>query len=163
MQGSPISKSVNCVLVADKQSRTLHFPTQVLKNTKGKNIYTQTFIDHRADLNCIDFDFIKWNHLQKQCLRKPLPVNNVDQTPNSAGGIKYSTTLFIQIAEIVHEVPFHVMNCGRENLILGIPWLKEVNPTINWKLGTININESTDVTENLNKANQSTHIPPWDK
>ena len=81
MQGSPISKSVNYVLVADKQSRILHFPAQVLKNTQGKDIYTQTFINCEANLNCIDFDFIKRNHLQKQHLRKPIPVNNVDQTP----------------------------------------------------------------------------------
>ena len=64
MQGSPISKSVNYVLVADKQSRILHFPAQVLKNTQGKDIYTQTFINCEANLNCIDFDFIKRNHFR---------------------------------------------------------------------------------------------------
>lgn len=50
------------------------------------------------------------------------------------------------------------MNCGRENLIPGIPWLKEINPTINWKLRTIDINENTNITGNLNEANQSAQI-----
>jgi hypothetical protein len=29
------------------------------------------------------------------------------------------------------------MNCGKENLILGLPWLREVNPIVDWQKGTL--------------------------
>ncbi|KIJ06341.1 hypothetical protein PAXINDRAFT_92146, partial [Paxillus involutus ATCC 200175] len=29
------------------------------------------------------------------------------------------------------------MNCGKENLILGLPWLREVNPVVDWQEGTL--------------------------
>ncbi|KIJ10589.1 hypothetical protein PAXINDRAFT_85798, partial [Paxillus involutus ATCC 200175] len=32
---------------------------------------------------------------------------------------------------------FFVMNCGEKNLILRLPWLREVNPIVDWKEGTL--------------------------
>ena len=34
---------------------------------------------------------------------------------------------------------FLVTNLGKEQMILGLPWLKEYNPKINWATGTIDI------------------------
>ena len=62
----------------------------------------------------------------------------------SIGPIQHTCNLFVNIKGIAHEVTFHVMACGKENLILGLPWLKTINPTIDWQLQTIAISESTD-------------------
>ena len=50
-------------------------------------------------------------------------VNNVDGSPNEAGTIKHSVTLFIQMGGIVHKEEFHAIKCGKDNIILGLPWL----------------------------------------
>lgn len=36
------------------------------------------------------------------------------------------------------------MNCGNKNLILGLPWLKEVNPIIDWGKETLSLDEKID-------------------
>ena len=36
------------------------------------------------------------------------------------------------------------MNCGNKNLILGLPWLKEANPVINWGKETLSLNDKVD-------------------
>ena len=36
-----------------------------------------------------------------------------------------------------------VTNIGKNNLILGLPWLKENNPQINWKTGRIELTKLT--------------------
>ena len=41
-------------------------------------------------------------------------------------------------------VCFYVINRGKENVILGHPWLEAVNPIINWKKGTITIPPTKD-------------------
>ena len=39
----------------------------------------------------------------------------------------------------MQKIRFYVINGGKENAILGHPWLETVNPIINWKKGTITI------------------------
>ena len=41
------------------------------------------------------------------------------------------------------------MNLGNENVILGLPWLKDVNPSIDWVNKTISIKESLDQSQEL--------------
>ena len=35
---------------------------------------------------------------------------------------------------------FYITNLGRDQLILGYPWLQELNPQINWPMGTFDGN-----------------------
>ena len=42
------------------------------------------------------------------------------------------------------------MGCGNENIILGLPWLKKINPRIDWVTETVTIPRKTDQTEALN-------------
>ena len=36
------------------------------------------------------------------------------------------------------------MTCEKENIILGLPWLKKANPTVNWTMQTLAFNKSID-------------------
>ena len=42
------------------------------------------------------------------------------------------------------------MGCGNENIILGLPWLKKINPRIDWATETVTIPRRTNQTEALN-------------
>ena len=41
------------------------------------------------------------------------------------------------------------MNLGNKNIILGLPWLKDVNPSIDWTQKTLSIRESLDQSQGL--------------
>ena len=41
------------------------------------------------------------------------------------------------------------MNLGNKNMILGLPWLKELNPMIDWVKKSLSIKESLDQTQEL--------------
>ncbi|KIN95946.1 hypothetical protein M404DRAFT_164612, partial [Pisolithus tinctorius Marx 270] len=41
------------------------------------------------------------------------------------------------------------INCGMENIILGLPWLQENNPIVDWRMGTLSIDEKTDRSKEL--------------
>ena len=42
------------------------------------------------------------------------------------------------------------MGCGSDNIILGLPWLKKINPRIDWVTETVTIPKRSDQTEALN-------------
>lgn len=41
------------------------------------------------------------------------------------------------------EQMFLVINCGKENVILGYPWLAKTNPRIDWGKGEVTMTEET--------------------
>ncbi|KIN94959.1 hypothetical protein M404DRAFT_53469, partial [Pisolithus tinctorius Marx 270] len=41
------------------------------------------------------------------------------------------------------------INCGMENVILGLPWLQENNPVVDWRMGTLSIDKKTDRSKEL--------------
>ena len=51
---------------------------------------------------------------------------------------------------IIHREEFHAIKCGKDNLILGLPWLNCINPQINWVNKQVDIHEATNQTEEYN-------------
>ena len=74
-----------------------------------------------------------------QRLSQPLKVQNVDRSSNQGGMICHKITLYLCIAKTEEKRKFLIVNCGQENLILGLPWLQEINPLIDWTTGEVTI------------------------
>jgi hypothetical protein len=72
-----------------------------------------------------------------RALQRPIPVYNVDGTLNEAGSIKEVVDLVLRFKDHSERVPFAVTNLGKQDLILGFPWLREHNPEVNWRTGEI--------------------------
>ena len=138
-----------------KQLRVL---TYMLNTRQGKDIYTRIFIDCGADINCIDIDFAKKHKVNLRKVKKPLKINNVDGSPNDTSVVKYQAIFFFKIGMIVHQETFYMMKCGRDNLILGLPWLNKINPKINWETRHIKIDNRTDQTEGYNRARYANQL-----
>ena len=152
MQGTPKTCKISNVIVGGQQYKQIRIPSYILRTSHAQDIYTRTFINCRANINCIDYSFACRNKIPLKKLEKSLLVNNVDGLPNEVGTIKQSVTLFIQMGGIVHKEEFFAIKCGKDNIILGLPWLTRVNPMINWVNRHVNIHEATDQTEEYNLA-----------
>ena len=75
--------------------------------------------------------FIHSNFVQRHnVFSRPLPhsisVYNIDGSPNIAGSITHSTRLRVLVDEQEQWMEFLVTNIGTEDVILGLPWLREV-------------------------------------
>ena len=150
MQGTPEVCKINHVVVGGQQYRQIWIPSYILRTSHAQDIYTRTFIDCGADINCINYDFAWRNWIPLRKFKKPLLVNNVDGSPNEAGTIKHLVTLYIRMGGIVHKEEFPAIKCGKDNIILGLPWLNHINPIINWANKNVDIHEATDQTEEYN-------------
>lgn len=70
-------------------------------------------------------------------LTRELPLYNIDGTKNRAGTISQFARLRLRVGDHDKEWDFLVTELGPEDLILGLPWLREVNPSIDWSEGIL--------------------------
>jgi len=61
----------------------------------------------------------------------------VDGTENRGGQITHCVHLYIQHEGKQKQAKFFITNLGKDQLILGYPWLEEFNPEINWTDGKL--------------------------
>ena len=121
----------------ERQSITIpiRFPTGPKKDRK--------IIDEHALIDCgaggrfIDQNYARKLNLPLIPLSKPLPVKNVDGTPNKKGSIRHKVRLRLKIGNRYFKETLLVSGLGRQKIILGLPWLTEHNPDINWQTGVI--------------------------
>ena len=123
----------------------MRIPLQVIQPSHTmKVVDTHALIDSGADISCLDYQSAKKHHLPLTKLTTPVLIRNTDLSENKQGLIKHTCRLFLNIGGLTHDVTFHVISCGKENLILGLSWLRTVNPKIDWHMKTLSISESTD-------------------
>ena len=128
----------------------MQIPIQLIEPSHTlKAVDTRALIDSGASISCLDWGFVRKHSLPTTRLRKPIYTRNADNSINSKGVIRFTSTLFLNIEGIARKVTFHVISLGNKNVILGLPWLKDVNPTINWNQRTLSIDESLDQSKKL--------------
>ena len=141
--------SLSCANVFVKSSPTMQIPIQlVVPLHTMKAVETRALIDSGASISCIDWGFVRKQRIPTQRLKTPIQAQNADNSINSKGVIRFTTTLFLDIGGITRRATLYVM-LGNENVILGLPWLKDVNPSIDWINKTISVKEILDQSQEL--------------
>ena len=111
-----------------------------LKITSKKTVGIETveaLLDSGASGKFIDQNFAKNMKIKQQDLEKPIKVYNVDGTLNKQGTIRKYVDLNLEIHGQKRKHRLLIMGLGKQKIILGFTWLKEMNPMINWRKGTL--------------------------
>ena len=135
---SPITSHV---LVAPPNERTLRFPIKLLVGTQI--VETSALIDSGATGNFIDLGLLSLTNFPLKKLSQPIGAFNVDRTPNRRGTILWKAHTHIVLLHGSNELDLMVVSLGRKQIILGMPWLRSVNPHIDWKSNTLSFKPST--------------------
>jgi hypothetical protein len=98
-----------------------------------KKTETTALLDSGATHNFIDKWAVASLGLGTRALPHPLQVNNVDGTINSVGSITHFCNLWICQGDKNVKLGFYVANLGSDRIILGHPWFKSFNPSIDWR------------------------------
>uniref|UniRef100_A0A0W0GCX0 Putative reverse transcriptase-rnase h-integrase n=1 Tax=Moniliophthora roreri TaxID=221103 RepID=A0A0W0GCX0_MONRR len=75
--------------------------------------------------------------LPRERLPENIQVFNVDGTPNKTAWITHSVTATYQFGTRTLTDTFLLSGLGKEDVILGLPWLQKYNPDVNWKSGEV--------------------------
>ena len=114
-----------------------HVKMDMFLEVRGKDHLVQVMLDSGATGNFIDHGMV--NTLQIPLMKKDTPeeVQAVDGKPLSSGPLTEHTTV-LQLRMVVGEehhiegVRFNVIDAPQYGIILGMPWLQQHNPLINW-------------------------------
>ena len=97
----------------------------------------QALLDSGATKNFINPWTIERLQLPTQKLQTQRTIFNIDGTLNKVGGITHKCQLKIQFNHTEKIVDFFITDLGQDRAVLGFPFLREFNPTINWETGMI--------------------------
>ena len=117
----------------------MRLPISLYHGSLGQIVDSRALLNSGATGCFIDHNFITKNHWPKERLSTPIYAHNADGSPNQKGTICFQTKLTLQIGEKEEQWWFYLLHLGKENLILGLPWLQETNPVINWTTGKIHL------------------------
>ena len=136
---------VNHVITALPNKRTLRIPIRLSNGTQI--VETTTLVDYGATGNFIDVGLLCLLKLPLEKLPKPIIANNVDGTANAKGTIQWKAHTDVLFKERTEKLKLMVLSLGRRQIILGMPWLKKWNSTIDWKRNMMTIPKTPLTTE----------------
>ena len=96
-------------------------------------------IDSGATALFIHQKFVDTHQIRTHQLPQPIGLQNINGTSNQAGAITHFVRLRLTIGTNSDETEFLVTDIGSEKVILGLPWLKKVNPKIDWVMGELEL------------------------
>ena len=106
---------------------------------RNRSIEVAVMIDSGATSVFVNRQFVEKHNVVTHKLFKPIAVRNVDGTSNKAGYIEDWCRLRLQSGTYEEVVDFLITDLGSEDMILGLPWLRKVNSTIDWESGEVTI------------------------
>jgi len=78
-------------------------------------------------------NYVEHNQLTTCKLSFPIPVYNMDGSPNESGSITEIVDVILHFDSHSERTTFAVTNLRRQDIILGLTWLEEHNLEINWQ------------------------------
>src|SRR5277367_5334668 len=139
---------LSSVLVANfgNRSFTITIPITCKTEKENKTVETSVLLDTGAGGLFMHPRYAKQHHIRLHKLRVPITPRNVDGTENLIGKITHSTWIQTKINGRLCLEQLLICNIGSSDIIFGLPWFKEYNPSISWKTGEIKMPKHTTET-----------------
>ena len=107
-------------IVAGTEGRSsIKLPVQIQTTDTGEKFRLRALVDSGATGLFIDSDYMRSNQINTKLLTQPIPVNNVDGTPNKQGPIRAVAELMLTYEGHSERAVFAVACIGKEDMILG--------------------------------------------
>jgi hypothetical protein len=103
----------------------------------GEVVASLALLDCRATGLFINGNFVKTKNLTMRKLSQPMNVYNVDGTPNEAGKVSEVWETVLRYRDHSEHAIFAVICLGKQNIILGLDWLCEHNPEVDWQTNEV--------------------------
>ena len=125
--------------IPEIKSSGSHFKVEAVLKGRNRSASVAAMVDCGATALFIDRKFVERHKIRTHPLHSEIPLYNIDGTKNRAGEISRAARLRLTIGESEEWREFLVTDLGPEDVILGLPWLRSVNPEIDWAEGTMKV------------------------
>ncbi len=128
-------KLVICSLEAGPKCIMLPIHLKMTDTMEGSS--TEAMVNTSTTGDFIDQDFITRAKLPTRKLSQPIPVYNVDGTPNEAGSIHEVVDVIMTYNQHSERILLAVTRLGKQSMILGFTWLDKHNPEIDFRTRSV--------------------------
>src|SRR6202008_2672347 len=127
---------------SDHRISSVHHNSELIRirGHVGKHSAT-VMVDSGSTGNFIDSSYVNRHSLAKWKLRVPESVRLADGTMHTS---TYYSTMNIRMGKAKHLIQLNVIPLKAANVILGIPWLQQYEPTIDWKSGSVSVSVNSN-------------------
>jgi len=116
-------------------------PIEISTTDTSKVHFVKVLLDSEATDNFIDQDFVCTKGISTWSISRPIPVYNMDGSPNKASQISKVVDVVLYYKTHSKRMLLAVFSLRRQNMILGYTWLKDHNLEINWQTGEVQMNQ----------------------
>jgi hypothetical protein len=131
--------NIHACIIPELKPLGLHFKVNMTLRGRNRNTSVATMVDCGATALFISERFVKKHKICTHLLDYEIPLYNIDSSKNRAGKISQSVRLQLLIGDSKSWSNFLITDLGPEDVMLGLPWLRSVNPNINWAEGTMEV------------------------
>ena len=124
----------------DARGTSIILPIEIGTTDTSEVHSVKALLDSGATGNFIDKDFVRVKGISTRNISRPIPVFNVDGSPNEAGQISEVVDVVLRYKTHSERMLLAVSNLGKQSMILGYTWLKDHNPEVNWQTGEVQMN-----------------------
>jgi len=119
----------------------LSLPFKVKVNLRGWNHNTPiaAMVDCGATTLFISERFVREHEVCTHLLGQEIPLFNINRLRNWARKVTYFAYLQLTVDKSKEWCEFLMTDLGPEDVVLGLPWLRNMNPKINWAKGTMKV------------------------
>jgi hypothetical protein len=128
-------------LATTTSNRSLNLPIQLQTTDTQLTKATKALPDCRATGLFMGKDFTQWENINTKKLSMLIPVRNVDGTLNEASPITEVVDIILNYKGHSERAIFAVTAIEQEDVILGLPWLREHNPEIDWRTKEVKMSQ----------------------
>jgi hypothetical protein len=121
-----------------------HFRVNVIIKGINRSICSLAIIDSGATALFISKRFVQRHHIICSPLPNTIALHNIDGSKNKARSLTHFARLTLTIGSWNEPTNFLITDLGPKDIILGLPWLKKVNPTIDWDSSEMEIPNSLE-------------------
>lgn len=93
-------------------------------------------------------------------LPKEIRFRNADDSVNTIGAVTHRVEANFVVGGYALPTNFYVADLGRDDAILGNPWIRTYNPTVNWETGTFKFDPKIITKQQHTQEYRKTHEPP---
>ena len=115
----------------NRNSNQIYFPIKLIRGKK--TIRTRALFDTGATSNFLSPRLVKKCRIPTRKLPKRIELTNMDETRNKGGFITEEAVLHMRIQGHEQTARFLIADLGNDDAVLGISWIKEHSPVINWE------------------------------
>jgi len=133
---TPVKKFFGLILGATqtaKEKTSFEIYTTVEDMQTGQRKAVRALLDTGATGNFIDEDYARERGLKLHRLPYPIPVRNADGTENAGGKITWEVQVRLDVKDHSERIWMQCVSLGKgHRVLLGLPWLNNHNPEIDW-------------------------------